>query len=305
MITLIPAYEPDERLVELVSDLHAALPGLHVVVVDDGSGPRYQPVFAAAQEAGAEVIGYDTNRGKGFALRAGFAHVLQRGEGCDIVSADCDGQHRPDDIIRVAVALAQHRDHITLGSRRLDQGVPIRSQFGNTLTRHVFDVATGHHIHDTQTGLRGYPAALLPWLLTVAGDRFEYELEVLLQAERRGIAVDEIPIATVYESSHSSHFRTIRDSIRVYVPFVKFSLASIASFVLDLTLFFLIYGTTGRLGVAAIFSRLTSAAFNFTLNRTVVFGAGGSTVRRSAARYAALAGSLLAVNYLVLRSLVP
>lgn len=298
--TLIPAYEPDDRLVDLVSALGERHPFGTVVVVDDGSGPRYQEVFDAARGAGAEVVTAVTNRGKGHALRSGLDYIATHHPGEDVVCADCDGQHSPTDIGRVADAVGHG---IVLGSRQFESSVPLRSRFGNTMTRNVFELATGHRIHDTQTGLRGYPAELLPWLQTIPGDRFEYELEVLLRAEREDVPVTEIPIATIYEEHHSSHFRSIRDSIRVYVPFLKFSVSSILAFAVDVSLFFAVMAVSGNLLVAAVTARVISATVNFTANRRVVFAASGADRGPAACRYAALVVSLLAVNYLVLRSL--
>ncbi|MBX3314063.1 MAG: bifunctional glycosyltransferase family 2/GtrA family protein [Actinobacteria bacterium] len=297
---LIPAYEPDDRLVDLVTALGERDPFGTVVVVDDGSGPRYAEVFDAARRAGAEVLTDATNRGKGHALKSGLDHIAVHHPGEDVVCADCDGQHAPVDIERVADAVD---GGIVLGSRQFEDSVPLRSRFGNTMTRNVFDLATGHRIHDTQTGLRGYPARLLPWLRSIPGDRFEYELEVLLRAEQEDVPVTEVPIATIYEEHHSSHFRTFRDSFRVYLPFLKFSLSSIAAFVVDLVVFFTVVGATGNLLAAAVIARATSATFNFTANHRVVFARSGAERGSAARRYATLVVSLLAVNYLVLRSL--
>ncbi|HYP73497.1 MAG TPA: glycosyltransferase, partial [Microbacterium sp.] len=101
-VVLIPAYEPDERLVALV---RALVPRSPVVVVDDGSGPAYAPFFAAAAAAGATLTGHALNRGKGATLREGFAFITAAWPGAHVVTADADGQHTPDDIARVAAAL--------------------------------------------------------------------------------------------------------------------------------------------------------------------------------------------------------
>lgn len=92
MIILIPAYEPDERLVRLAASIRAASDA-HVVVVDDGSGSDYRQVFDAARALGCTVIGHATNRGKGHALKEGFRYVALHHPGEDVVCADCDGQH--------------------------------------------------------------------------------------------------------------------------------------------------------------------------------------------------------------------
>lgn len=223
MIILIPAYEPDERLVELVRGIDAARPGQSIVVVDDGSGPAYASVFDAVRALGCVVLTHPRNRGKGAALKTGFAHA--RGAGADaVVCADCDGQHTLVDIERVAAALTDHPAAMVLGARAFAGDVPLRSRIGNDCTRVLFRLLTGVRLTDTQTGLRAYPAALLEWLLAIPGERFEYELEVLLSSKRDGVAIHEVPIQTIYlEGNESSHFDPIRDSIRVYTPLVRYA----------------------------------------------------------------------------------
>ncbi len=178
-----------------------------------------------------------------------------------------------------------------------------RSRFGNTVTRVVFDVATGHRLQDTQTGLRGYPSWMLGWLQRIGGDRFEYELDVLLAAQREGFGFHEVPIETVYlDGNESSHFRTVRDSVRVYVPVVKFCLSSLAAFAVDAILFFALMAITGNLAVSVVAARVVSATVNFSVNRTVVF-ASNRRPRDAAIRYASLVVAVMVANLLLLRLL--
>lgn len=225
MIVLIPAYEPDDHLVGLVTDIAADDPTQRIVVVDDGSGSAFRRIFDAVRSCGADVITHPVNRGKGAALRTGFAHIAAAFPGDDVVTADCDGQHTLTDIRRVAVALAERPGAVVLGARCFRGDVPWRSRIGNDATKHLFRVITGRRLADTQTGLRGYSSSLLPWLATIAGDHFEYELEVLLDATRSGVPLHEVPIEAIYLcGNRSSHFRPVRDSVRVYVPLVRFAL---------------------------------------------------------------------------------
>ena len=302
MIILIPAYEPGHRLVDLVRSIRGARPWQDIVVVDDGSGDAYGSVFAECAGLGCDVIGHAVNRGKGAALKTGFAHIVHTYPGQDVVCADCDGQHTITDIMRVADEVRRQGDAIVLGARQFVGDVPARSRFGNDVTRSVFRVATGISLQDTQTGLRGYPATMLPWMQTIAGDRFEYELEALLAAKRAGHRFHEVPIETIYlAGNESSHFHPIKDSIRVYVPFAKFGLSSLAAFAVDAALFFSLMALTGRLLLSVVAARLGSATANFVANRRLVFrqrGSGGR--RRSAVRYGTLVAGLLACNYAVL-----
>jgi glycosyltransferase involved in cell wall biosynthesis len=302
VIVLIPAYEPDERLLALLGQLRAEAPGLQVVVVDDGSGTAFAPVFDAARLAGAEVLAFETNLGKGHALKAGFRHIRDCHPGEDVVCADSDGQHRVADILRVADRIGRTPGAIVLGGRRFTGSVPARSRFGNAVSRHAFRLASGCRVHDTQTGLRGYSAALLPWLCGVVGDRFEYELHVLLDARGAGHPLDEIEIETVYlAGNESSHFRPVVDSVRVMLPLFVYAVASLSSFVVDFVALQLLALATGSLLLSVVGARVLSGSLNFALNRHLVFGGGatGSSVSlaRQAARYLALAVGMLAASY--------
>ncbi|GIH08223.1 sugar translocase [Rhizocola hellebori] len=306
MIVLIPAYEPDRRLVELVGRLKH----YRVVVVDDGSGPAYAALFARALRLGAELITLDRNQGKGNALKAGFAHALANHPGHDVVCADSDGQHRPEDIDAVADRLATTGADIVLGARRFTGEVPARSRFGNTLTRRAFALATGRPLIDTQTGLRGHPARTLAWLGSIAGDRFEYELRVLLRAAREARRIEEVEIATIYlEHNASSHFRPIRDSARIYGPLLSFAASSLIGFTIDAIVLLVLAGLTGNLALSAVGARLISASANYAMNYAWIFPVGAprthrrSGPMRSAWRYAVLAAVMLGANIVLLQSL--
>jgi glycosyltransferase involved in cell wall biosynthesis len=298
MLVLIPAYQPDHRLVELVGELDRH----HVLVVDDGSGPAYAEVFDRARIAGAEVISLEHNRGKGFALRTGFAHAAARYPGHDVVCADSDGQHRPADIEAVAARVGVTDAAMVLGVRRFTGPVPARSRFGNTATRVLFRLVTGLAVTDTQTGLRGYPARMLGWLGRVPGDRFEYELRLLLRAARERMPIEEVGIATVYlDGNRSSHFRPLRDSARIYGPLLAFAGSSLLAFAVDAGLLAILVTVTGHLALSAVLARTVSATLNYSVNRAAVFGSGERVPhRRAAPRYAALAVLSLTANVLLL-----
>ncbi|GAA3779985.1 glycosyltransferase family 2 protein [Micromonospora maritima] len=229
MIALVPVYRPGDRLPPLVTDLVAALPGASVLVVDDGSGPAAAGVLAEARARGATVLRRRVNRGKGVVLRTGFRYAVTDRPGQDVVCVDADGQHRVDDVVRVADRM-RATGAATLGVRRFDGEVPARSRFGNAATRAAFRLATGRDVRDTQTGLRAYPAGMLGWLGTVPGDRFEYEMNVLLHAVRDGLPIEQVDIATHYHAGNSgSHFSALADSVRIYRPLVGFAAARLLS----------------------------------------------------------------------------
>ena len=85
------------------------------------------------------------------------------------------------------------------------------------MTAGLFRLVTGQKVTDTQTGLRGMSTDLIPWLLNLDGNRFEYEFNMLLEGKKSGHQISEVPIETVYlEENESSHFLPIRDSISIY-----------------------------------------------------------------------------------------
>ncbi len=227
MIVLVPAYQPGDPLLGFLTELRATAPGTPVVVVDDGSAPAAARVLASVAEMGCTVLRHPVNRGKGAALKTGFRHIAEAYPGQDVVCADADGQHAVSDVLRVA-GHVRDTDHLVLGVRRFARGVPLRSRVGNTVTQVLFRAATGRGVQDTQTGLRAYPASLLAWLLGVPGERFEYEMNVLLAAARAGHRIDEVVIATTYlDDNASSHFAPLSDSARIYWPLLRYAASSL------------------------------------------------------------------------------
>ena len=319
-IALIPAYEPGEKLISLVHDLRDR--GFDIVVVDDGSGMDYRDTFEKVSHD-AVVLTHPENRGKGAALRNGLSYILNymaydevartpsgvrelSGRDAVVVTVDADGQHLPDDVLRVARIAGNRRDALVLGSRALEEDVPARSRFGNTVTRHVYSAVTGVRVHDTQTGLRAFSRDLIPALLEIEGDRYEYEINMLLTLAMEGYTIIEERIETVYEDNNSgSHFRTVRDSFRVYKEILKFSASSLASFAIDYCMYAVLLTLTGTLGmthglvISNIGARLVSGTANYTMNRKLVFKS-RTGFAKSAAQYIALAALILAGNTLVL-----
>lgn len=297
---LIPSYEPDERLLALISQLQAQT-SMPILIVDDGSGQAYRPLFEAAEAAGCTVLTHPVNLGKGAALKTGFRYLRETcpaGEG--VVCADSDGQHLPQDIVRIARTVRERPGEIIMGSRHFTGKVPFRSRFGNSATRMIYTFSTGQRIQDTQTGLRGYSPELLNWLLRVPGERFEYEMNMLLEAQSEGVPLYEVPIDTVYlNENESSHFRPLADSARVYLPILKFSASSLMSAGVDFALLFLLQAVTNNLFLSVACARLCSSVFNYTMNRTYVFARGNkrTSVYSSMPKYFALVLAVLLLNY--------
>ena len=270
---LIPAYNPDERLVTLVEEL-AANGFDKLIVVNDGSRADCAPVFAKIKASGkAELLVHAVNMGKGAALKTGFDRVCVEYPDCaGVVTADADGQHTMKDIRRVGEALEASPKTLVLGARQFDKDVPWRSMFGNKMTRTLMAIFLGLRITDTQTGLRGIPQAMMPDLLEVPYNRYEFELEMLLLAKRRGFPISEVVIETIYlDGNASSHFNPVFDSAKIYFVLFRYVLASIVTAAVDYLVFFLVSPFVGSdLGLTFI-SRGASVMVNYTLVRNMVF----------------------------------
>ena len=300
---LIPAWQPDEMLVTLVMDLHN-LGVSTIVVVDDGStGDARRILDELTPLSYVMVLRHAVNMGKGRALKSGLNHVLVHNQSLiGVVTADADGQHTVNDIVRVGRALVDAEGHVVLGSRAFKGDVPTRSRFGNTLTRYIFWMLTGRKINDTQSGLRGFPISLIADLLTLQGERYEYEMNVLAHVCRIGNVPIELPIATVYiEQNRSSHFDPVRDSMRIYFVLLRFYASSLAAAVIDFVGFTLTFSVTKSILMATLVGRLSSLA-NFSLNKRYVFQS-GAPVRVSLWRYYVLAAVLATISFGAIRGL--
>ncbi len=294
---LIPSLNPDEKLMQTVEGLKAV--GFkNFIIVDDGSDASHQSNFPETdKENNFIVLRHSYNKGKGAAIKTAFKFILKFSTTLKgIITVDGDGQHDPEDVKSCAEALLEQGDKIILGCRDFSlPQVPQRSRFGNKTTSFVFKNLCGIKISDTQTGLRGFPIEYLPFLLNVKGDRFEYETNMLLKFKQAGIELYEVPIKTLYEEeNHKSHFKTVRDSIRVYSFILGFFVSSTASAVIDLLLFYLLNklcdGIFGSLSVliSTVIARAVSSFANFTINRKTVFSYDGSP-KKALFRYYALA----------------
>ena len=219
---IIPAYEPDSNLPLLLHILAENHIG-PVIVVDDGSGDQYLAIFEKARSLvagnGGTVLVHEVNKGKGRALKTAFQYILENYQNViGAVTADSDGQHTVDCIRKVMETLQAKPQELILGVRDFSgDDIPWKSRFGNNLTEKVFAYVAGVHVSDTQTGLRGIPREFMRDLLDVAGERFEFETQMLLESVNR-YPISEVEIETIYDSveEHQTHFDPVADSIKIY-----------------------------------------------------------------------------------------
>lgn len=270
---IIPAYRPEESLLRLIGAL-SEKPISAIVLVDDGSGPDYREIFRRAGTfEKVRLVRHAVNLGKGAALKTAFNYALcEFPELQGVVTADADGQHHPDDIEQVADALAAEPDRVVLGARTFRAGVPLRSRVGNIVTRTVMGALVGQRVTDTQTGLRGIPVSLLPQLLRLEANGYDFELDMLIAIRQRAMRIAEVPIRTIYEAGNrTSHFNPLIDSMKIYFVLLRFSSVSLMTAALDTLVFYLAYRRLGNVALSQALGRVLAVAFNYSMVRRAVF----------------------------------
>ena len=301
---VIPAYEPDYNLIKLIKKIHHK-GDFHIIVIDDGSSSKCQIVFEQAEHY-ATVLRHQVNQGKGQALKTAFTFIQALKNYGTVVTADADGQHKAWDIFRVASKASENPNQLILGARAFTGKVPLRSRFGNSLTRALFKAQTGVGVSDTQTGLRAFTTNMIPFMLKVEGQRYEYEMNMLLEASKE-YPILEVPIETVYiNDNQGSHFRPIRDGLMIYKNIFKFALTSLSSFIVDyivyaLALLFLAAVPTSlRILLANGIARVTSSIFNYSTNKRLVFK-NDDSILKTGTGYFSLAVVLFILDTLLIR----
>ena len=297
-IALVPAYEPEELMIGLLQELSEK--NFESVVIDDGSGENFSHLFDEAKKY-ATVLTHEQNMGKGQGIRTGLTYIKESfGEDCIVVTVDADGQHKVVDALKLCKLVESTPDTLWLGSRKLTGKVPFRSRFGNGMTRLVYRLSTGLKVHDTQTGLRAFSGKLIPRMLETGGNRYEYEMNILLEFAREKRPIEEMEIETIYlNNNEASHFNTLKDSFRIYKEILKFSASSLISFFVDYILFSVLSFTPLGTALANIIARVVSSTVNFTINRKFVFKS-KENIFKSALSYFLLAAAILAGNTAVM-----
>lgn len=299
---IVPSLDPDKNLNMVVDGMTAA--GFNnIILVDDGSHEECKEPFrkAVSEHPQCVLLVHEVNRGKGCALKTAFAYILDNMPDVDgAITIDSDGQHTPEDAIRLADKMQECPDDIVFGCRNFDEEqVPFHNKIGNKITAGVFKAFFGMAISDAQTGLRGFPRKYLKELTEeVEGERYEYESNMLMYMSEKNIPFSEIKIKTLYiDDNSSSHFNVVKDSIRIYKPILakatsfKYVISSALGTVIDATAFTILNSALrdiSKIWVQTLLttgiSRLLSAIFNYVLNYKWVFKSNES-MGKSAVKY--------------------
>lgn len=301
MIVVFPIYRPDQPFPDAAAEL--ARTGASVILCGNAVDVRKIP------ESYEKIclLSYPEGRGKGRAVKTAFEHIVRTVSPEEPVVL-ADGAFSPEDIRRVAEELAQTPDALILGRRQEKQDVSPFVQLGRALTRKVFAFASGVKIQDIQTGLRAFSASQISRLLTLSGDKDDYEVHMLLDWAEQHLPIREIPVDAAYgkKQRSGSKLRALWDALCIYGSILKFAFSSLLSFLVDYALFrlfiwlFSLAGVTAVCGISSlklgnIAARVISSTFNFTLNRKLVFK-DKNNLLQSALKYYALVIVILFFN---------
>lgn len=268
---VLASFNPGNSLVDTVAQLRAR--GFNkIAVVDDGSAQMHLEIFEQSKQMGAVVIQHMQNLGKGQAIKSGLRWALN--QNCRFfITMDSDGQHLVSDVLCIAIkVLSQRNPLVALGVRQFTSSVPLRSRLGNKLTQWIFKKLSGMSVGDTQTGLRAFPMDMASHLINVPGDRYEYEMNVLISLANLNYPIIEVPIKTVYiDENSSSHFRPVIDSIRIYFVLFRDIFLALSSFAIDIGFFTVFMVLTGDILLSTFLARAISGSYNFLGNKFFVF----------------------------------
>ncbi len=217
VVPIIPALNPDDKLIKLVHDLMENYQD--IIIINDGS--ESDEIFEELKKIkGCIILTHDVNKGKGEGLKTAFKYYLENlsKKYSGVICLDADGQHLPSDAIKMC-ELLEKEDKFILGTRLFNtKSTPLRNKLGNRITSRVFKWIYKVYIKDTQTGLRDFPNRLINLMCEIEGSRFEYEINVLIELVKKKEDIYQYDIKTIYleNSNKGSNFNVSKDSYRIY-----------------------------------------------------------------------------------------
>lgn len=281
LVLIIPSYNPDHHLLTLLQKLRqSSESGSDILLVDDGSDPQTAPIFKEAQEKyGCFLLRHEENQGKGRALKTAFADFLSRyPEDVGVVTVDSDGQHKADDVAACAEELRENPHSLIVGCRQFDRTTtPPDIRRKNAAACKMLKLMGGVSLSDIQSGLRGIPTEFVRHLVDVPGERFDFELNMLMESRQCHIPIKELPIQSIEENGCTSSVNPLLNLLVLYKKFIKFAFSSVSCFVIDILLFSVFvrllkhFRIADYILIATVAARIISSLTNYLMNRHFVF----------------------------------
>ena len=225
---IIPAYNPDINLIEIINNL-ISKNILNIIVINDGSKIENEKYFREIKNK-CVILKNESNQGKGNSIKKGLSYLsnlYSNNELIGIITVDADGQHCVEDILNIYNTLKinykNNNDMILLGSRnfKTNKKVPFRNKIGNKISSFLIKKLKKIKIKDTQSGLRGIPYKYFKDFIKIEGNRYEYEQNCLNYIIRNQIPFKEIDIKAIYEKKQKSNFNIIKDSCKIFISILR------------------------------------------------------------------------------------
>lgn len=211
---IIPCYNVGSRCIPVIQGA-----GRHVgrvLAIDDGSIDQTR---ASIRQSGAELVAFERNRGKGFALLEGFSIALRDERIRVIMTLDGDGQHDPREIPTLLVAFSAGAGDLIIGARAGPwKAMPLKRRLANRCSSFFISKLCGQRLPDSQSGFRLISRPALERLLpSLRPGRYEMETQMLILASRLGCRIASVPVSTLYSDSAlaASSFHPFWDTLLV------------------------------------------------------------------------------------------
>ncbi len=203
---VIPAYNAETTLVEVICNLRTSLPNLPIIVINDGSEDA---TGRKAKSMNVIYLEHSRNRGKGAALKTGIRRALAMNHPTYILTLDADNQHSPRFVPEMLRKIKEDSHDIVVGSRMWNMTpMPLHRILSNKITSKLISWRVGQRIIDSQCGFRLFPTNLVR-RLKLDSDRFDFESEFLIRAALAGLRIGFVKIDAVYTKNQVSHIKIV------------------------------------------------------------------------------------------------
>jgi len=208
ILVIVPAYNEEGAIADVVTDLRENFAEGDILVVNDGSQDRTSEI---ARALGVSLIDLPYNLGIGGAMQTGFLYAATKGYEAAI-QFDGDGQHRAGEIRRILDAFRLRGPDIVVGSRFLsEEGFTssIQRRIGSKILSFVVSTLTGRKITDTTSGFRVYGSKAIELFSSYYPEDYP-EVEALVLSHKKGLAIEEVPAQMSPRAAGISSITTLR-----------------------------------------------------------------------------------------------
>lgn len=227
LLVLIPAYNEGERVGQVIREVADVLPGVDVLVVDDGSA---DDTAVHARRAGARVLQLPLNLGYGAALQAGYKYAIRQGFEL-VAQIDGDGQHRPEYLPKLLEEFERPDVDVVIGSRFLDRDGHYRPstarRLGMSLFGRVASAVTRQHLSDPTSGFQVMRIDVARFFCTDVYPADYPDADILILLHRSGFRITEVgvqmlmPTGKSMHSGHRSIYYVYKMSLSIFVTLLR------------------------------------------------------------------------------------